>query len=59
MSVRLTDIVVRRTGMGSAGAPPGDAVERSARIAAAELGWDDARLREEIAAVTNFYEVIS
>jgi glycerol-3-phosphate dehydrogenase len=57
MSVRLTDIVIRRTGMGSAGAPPRDAVERSARIAAAELGWDDARLHEEIAAVTNFYEV--
>ena len=57
MSVRLTDIVVRRTGMGSAGAPPGDAVERSARIAAAELGWDDARVIEEIAAVASFYEV--
>jgi glycerol-3-phosphate dehydrogenase len=58
MSMRLTDIVVRRTGMGSAGAPPRDAVERCARIAAPELGWDDARVHEEIAAVTKFYEVI-
>jgi glycerol-3-phosphate dehydrogenase len=58
MSMRLTDIVVRRTGMGSAGAPPRDAVERCARIAAAELGWDDARVHEEIAEVTKFYEVI-
>ena len=57
MSVRLTDIVVRRTGMGSADAPPRDAVERSARIAAAELGWDDARVVEEIATVRRFYEI--
>ena len=57
MSVRLTDIVVRRTGMGSAGAPPPHAVERSARVAAAELGWDDARVVEEIATVRRFYEI--
>lgn len=57
MSMRLTDIVVRRTGMGSAGAPPRDAVEGCARIAAAELGWDDARVRDEIATVTGFYEI--
>ena len=58
MSMRLTDIVVRRTGMGSAGAPPHDAVERCARIAAAELGWDETRVHEEIAEVRKFYEVI-
>ena len=54
MAVRLTDIVVRRTGLGSAGAPPRDAVARCARIAAAELGWDDDACPEEIAARRTF-----
>jgi glycerol-3-phosphate dehydrogenase len=57
MAVRLPDIVIRRTGLGSAGMPSQEAVERCARIAAAELGWDDARTREEISAVTRFYEI--
>jgi glycerol-3-phosphate dehydrogenase len=55
MAVRLTDIVVRRTGLGSAGAPPRESVETSARIAARELGWDQARVDEEIAAVDRVY----
>ncbi len=55
MAVRLTDIVVRRTGLGSAAAPPGDAIAACARIAAAELGWDPARIAEEIAAVGEVY----
>ena len=55
MAVRLTDIVVRRTGLGSAAAPPGDAIAACARIAAAELGWDPARTAEEIAAVGQVY----
>ena len=57
MAVRLTDIVIRRTGLGSAGMPPPEAVERCARIAAMELGWDGARTQQEIAAVTRFYEI--
>jgi glycerol-3-phosphate dehydrogenase len=56
MAVRLTDIIVRRTGIGSAARPPDDAIERSARIAASELGWDDARVGEEIARVRQFYD---
>lgn len=56
MAVRLTDIVVRRTGMGAAGPPPIEAIDRCAQIAASELGWDDGRLREEIAGVRQFYE---
>jgi glycerol-3-phosphate dehydrogenase len=56
MAVRLTDMVVRRTGMGSAGPPPADAIDRSAQIAASELGWDDERVQEEIAGVRQFYE---
>jgi glycerol-3-phosphate dehydrogenase len=57
MAVRLTDIVIRRTALGAAGHPGDDAVHGCARIAAAELGWDERRTEEEIAAVDAFYEI--
>jgi glycerol-3-phosphate dehydrogenase len=57
MAVRLTDIVIRRTGMGAGGAPPPDAVEQCGRIAATELGWNDARTADEIARVARFYVI--
>jgi glycerol-3-phosphate dehydrogenase len=48
MARRLTDVVVRRTDLGCLG-HPGDAALRScADIMAAELGWDDARRRDEL-----------
>jgi glycerol-3-phosphate dehydrogenase len=49
MAVKLSDIVVRRTGLGSAGLPTREAIDACARIAAAELRWDAARVAEEIA----------
>jgi glycerol-3-phosphate dehydrogenase len=55
MAVRLTDIVTRRTGLGSANRPSPQAVATCARIAAAELGWDDSRIAEEVAAVDRIY----
>jgi glycerol-3-phosphate dehydrogenase len=58
MAFRLTDIVVRRTGLGSAGAPPRGAIAACARIAAAELGWDQPRIAEEIAAVERVYALL-
>ncbi len=58
MALRLTDILVRRTGLGSAGPPPSEAVQRAARIAAEELGWDDGRTADEIAAVQSLYVVV-
>jgi glycerol-3-phosphate dehydrogenase len=57
MAIHLSDIVVRRTGLGSAGAPPPDAVEACARIAASELGWDQARMADEIASLARLYDV--
>jgi glycerol-3-phosphate dehydrogenase len=57
MALRLSDIVVRRTGLGSAGAPPAEALKVAAQIAAAELGWDDARTAKEVDEVRRFYEV--
>jgi glycerol-3-phosphate dehydrogenase len=50
MAVRLSDIIVRRTGLGATGYPGDASVHAAARIAAAELQWDDARVRAEIAA---------
>jgi glycerol-3-phosphate dehydrogenase len=57
MALRLADIVVRRTALGSAKKPPQGALDTCARIAAAELNWDSARLAEEIAAVERVYEI--
>jgi glycerol-3-phosphate dehydrogenase len=57
MALRLADVIVRRTGLGSAGPPPRGAVAQAARIAAEELGWDTRRISEEIAAVESIYAV--
>ena len=57
MAQHLTDIVIRRTGMGNAGHPGDEAVEAAARIAATELGWGAERTAEEIAAVNQFYAI--
>jgi glycerol-3-phosphate dehydrogenase len=57
MALRLSDIVIRRTGLGSARHPGGEAITACARIAAAELDWDAARVEEEVAAVDRFYEI--
>lgn len=57
MALRLADIVVRRTALGSAALPPRVALENAARIAAQELGWDDRRIAEEIAAVEAIYRI--
>ncbi len=53
MAVKLADIVFRRTELGT-GAPPGqDVLLECGELMAAELGWDDERLRREIAEVNN------
>jgi glycerol-3-phosphate dehydrogenase len=57
MALRLSDIVVRRTGLGSAAKPPEDALSVAAQVAAGELGWDAARTAQEVADVRSFYEI--
>ncbi len=57
MAVRLSDIVLRRSGLGAAGHPGRDAVAACAAIAATELGWDENRALQEIRNVDAFYEV--
>ncbi len=55
MVSHLTDVVLRRTELGSAGHPGDAALAAAARIAAAELDWDAARMSTEIASVERVY----
>jgi glycerol-3-phosphate dehydrogenase len=55
MAVSLCDAVVRRTPLGALGYPGDAAAERAAQLLAGELGWSEARSREEIAALQRFY----
>ncbi len=57
LAVRLTDVLVRRTELGSAGRPPAEAIQAAARIAEAELGWNAARTAQEIDDVARFYQL--
>jgi glycerol-3-phosphate dehydrogenase len=57
MALRLADVIVRRTALGSAKRPPEGAIAECARLAGAELGWDAARTAQEIAAVNHVYDV--
>ena len=55
MAVRLSDIVIRRTGLGASARPDDETIRAAAKIAAAELQWDADRMAGEVAAVQQFY----
>jgi glycerol-3-phosphate dehydrogenase len=48
MAQKLTDIVLRRTDLGSAGNPGDKALKTCALIMAGELGWNEARIQREL-----------
>lgn len=48
MALKLSDVVFRRTDLGTAGHPGRRAVERSAHLMGRELGWSPDRIREEV-----------
>jgi glycerol-3-phosphate dehydrogenase len=48
MARSLTDIILRRTGIGTLGHPGDDVLKKVADIAAAELGWNNAKKQDEI-----------
>lgn len=48
MAQKLSDIIFRRTDLGSAGDPGDECLKTSAAIMAAELGWDKTRLQGEL-----------
>jgi glycerol-3-phosphate dehydrogenase len=57
MAVRLSDIIIRRTGLGASDRPDDEAIRAAAKIAAAELQWDADRTASEIASVQRFYAI--
>jgi glycerol-3-phosphate dehydrogenase len=56
-AVHLTDIAIRRTGLGALGAPDDSALQHAGSIAAGELGWSEAQREAEIAETRRFYRV--
>lgn len=57
MAIHLSDIVVRRMGLGAAGHPGAGVLVQCANIAGAELAWTEAQKAQEIAAVEELYRV--
>jgi glycerol-3-phosphate dehydrogenase len=57
MAIHLTDIVVRRIGLGAAGHPGRAILAACGRVAASELGWSAERIAEETGAVEAIYRV--
>lgn len=54
-AMRLSDVVLRRTPLGSAGHPGRPALERAAAIMGGCLGWTAGRIEEEIGMVEDRY----
>lgn len=55
MAQKLGDVVFRRTDLGTAGFPGDDALRTCADIMAAELGWNESRVRQELEEVTSAF----
>lgn len=58
MGVKLADIVMRRTGLGTLGHPGEPALRTCASIMAQELGWTAERTRAEIAEVVGLFDML-
>jgi glycerol-3-phosphate dehydrogenase len=54
---KLSDVVLRRTGLGSAGQPPQAALELCAAVMADELGWSGEQTRQELNEVRGRYRL--
>ena len=48
MALKLTDVVMRRTELGSTGSPGDDTLETCARLMGRELGWNEDRIAAEL-----------
>jgi glycerol-3-phosphate dehydrogenase len=55
MACRLSDVVLRRTDLGSGAVPSREALERCAALMAEELHWERSRVEREIAEVYRSY----
>jgi glycerol-3-phosphate dehydrogenase len=57
MAMRLSDILLRRTDLGSAGNPGDETVQYCADVMAKELGWNSSRKKEEMDAIKVIYSM--
>ncbi|MDP2123063.1 MAG: glycerol-3-phosphate dehydrogenase/oxidase [Parvibaculum sp.] len=56
MALHLSDVVFRRTGLGTLGHPGPDVISRAAELMRRELGWDETVMAREIAETTRAFE---
>jgi len=56
MAVKLTDVIFRRTDLGSAGQPDEEIVTFCAQVMGAELSWDHDRVTQERAEVNRVFQ---
>jgi len=59
MAQKLTDVVLRRTELGSAGHPGIDPAVACAEIMSAELGWNEARVKKEVEELKMVYQPVA
>jgi glycerol-3-phosphate dehydrogenase len=57
MARTLSDIVMRRSGIGTLGNPGDEVLQKVAAVAARELNWDEGKVKQEIEAVTNLLKL--
>lgn len=59
LAFKLSDVVMRRTDLGSAGHPGEKALESCARLMSQELGWSADQMKRELDETRNLYQVKS
>ncbi len=57
MALKLKDIFLRRTGIGTLGNPGDDVIAKVADLAARELHWDEARKKKEIEEIKETFKL--
>ena len=57
MARTLSDIVMRRTGIGTLGNPGEDVLRKVAAVAAKELNWTAEKMEQEIKATVNLLKI--
>ena len=57
MARTMSDIVMRRTGIGTLGNPGDEVLQKVAAIAAKELNWDAGKVKQEILAMNNLLKL--
>lgn len=57
MARTLSDIVMRRTGIGTLGHPGDEVLQKVAALAARELNWDAGKVKQEILATTHLLKL--